>query len=956
MILICVLFLSTIIHLKAYAAYPNKTEISSEGTHVVSGSIDAAEILNINETYQFIIAASNFTLTNYSNVSVAGTAISGTAPYQLAAGYYNIYRANNINLNKCLKLTVPDIVTVQDNVCLVNNEAYLQIGNDSYVYITLYLSVPFLINGSADGVNYSSANSRYECTKNISSDIVVTVPHVHDFTYSSAGATITATCTADGCSLPPTTASDSDHVAKLILVKPTMTTYGQSGEGISEAATLTGLSDFNTATGKNVAVTDIKYVGRAGTNYDESTTAPTDAGKYTAKITVENNTASVDYEIATTYPLWVGGVQVTSANASNIGGSNKASYNADTNTLTLKGVSIDTAHSSAGIYYKNNDTPNKPLNVILKGANSIGGSGISTGIYGDGYYGSFTFSGEGSLNTTGTSIGIGTYKGSVEIDSGTINARGTDSSGIYVYGGIVINGGNVEATGANFGIQSMYGVRISDGTVTAEATNSTENTGAAIYDGSSNNGISITGGTVTANGTSSNGKAHGLYLGSSGAITIGADITSLTVTGKTSASVGKVENSIVGMGWNTVDGTGDGTEIAVNTSGESLSAYKKLLFPYKKPAANVKTAPTAKSDLIYNGSAQELITPGDKGEGAKEIQYALGTDSSTAPKEGWRTSIPTATDAGTYYVWYKAIGDESHSDSDANYVKVTIDEKTEAHTHDIKHVEAKEPTCTEDGYEAHYECTICHEWYADDTGSVPLDKNEITKKATGHKWDDGVITQEATYDETGIKTYICSVCGETKVETIPVKIRRSSSSSDSSDSDSESSGGGSNGKSGSISTKSIDVNGNTVQTQPDSGAPLSDRGGNWGNQEHIWTYTKSDGSLAKGEWLNLEYDGHTYWYYFDDSTIMQTNWFDYNGSRYFLVPEMDGWRGRMATGWHMVDNKWYYFEPTIGANQGILYRGMTTPDGHTVGADGAWDGNGTTPIGAIHTGTTVTMN
>ena len=655
----------------------------------------------------------------------------------------------------------------------------------------------------------------------------------------------------------------------------------------------------------------------------------------------------------TKYPLYVGGTQVTSENASNIDGSNKASYNADSNTLTLKGISIDTGYDTAGIYYKNNDTPNKPLNVILKGANSIGGSGISTGIYGDGYYGSFTFSGDGSLSTTGTSIGIGTYKGNVEIDSGTINACGTDSSGIYVYGGIVINGGDVEATGANFGIQSMYGVRISDGTVTAEATNSTENTGAAIYDGSSNNGISITGGTVTANGTSSSGEAYGLFMGSSGSITIGAEITSLTVTGTTSATNGTVKNSVAGMGWSTVAGTGEGTEIAVNTSGASLKNYKKLLFPYKKPAAIVKIAPTAKSDLIYNGSAQELITPGDKGEGAKEIQYAIGTDSSTAPKEDWSTSIPTATDAGTYYVWYKAIGDESHSDSDANYVTVKIEEKTEAHTHKIEHVEEKDPTCTEDGYEAHYECTICHEWFGDETGSVPLDKKDYTKKATGHKWDDGVITKGATYYATGIRTYTCSVCGETKEETIPMKTR--SYDSDSS-SDSESSGGGSSGKSGSISQKSIDVNGNTVQTQPDSGAPLSDRGGNWGNQEHIWTYTKSDGNLAKGEWLNLDYNGHTYWYYFDDSTIMQTNWFDYNGSRYFLVPEMDGWRGRMATGWHMVDNKWYYFEPTTGANQGILYRGMTTPDGHTVGADGAWDGNGTTPVGAVHTGTTVTMN
>ena len=96
---------------------------------------------------------------------------------------------------------------------------------------------------------------------------------------------------------------------------------------------------------------------------------------------------------------------MTSANAGNITGAATptASYDAASNTLTLKGVSINTGYNSAGIYYKNDDTP---LNIILEGNNSIIGDGITTGIYGAGYNGSFTFSGDGSLNTSGTSSGI----------------------------------------------------------------------------------------------------------------------------------------------------------------------------------------------------------------------------------------------------------------------------------------------------------------------------------------------------------------------------------------------------------------------------------------------------------------------------------------------------------------------------------------------------------------------
>jgi hypothetical protein len=82
------------------------------------------------------------------------------------------------------------------------------------------------------------------------------------------------------------------------------------------------------------------------------------------------------------------------------------------------------------------------------------------------------------------------------------------------------------------------------------------------------------------------------------------------------------------------------------------------------------TAPTAKA-LTYNGQAQELVTAGETDGGT--MQYALGTD--TEATEPYTTSIPTATEAGTYYVWYKAKGDSNHIDSATASVIVTIAEK-----------------------------------------------------------------------------------------------------------------------------------------------------------------------------------------------------------------------------------------------------------------------------------------
>lgn len=94
-----------------------------------------------------------------------------------------------------------------------------------------------------------------------------------------------------------------------------------------------------------------------------------------------------------------------------------------------------------------------------------------------------------------------------------------------------------------------------------------------------------------------------------------------------------------------------------------------------KADASVTAAPTANT-LTYNGSAQELVSAGTAEGG--EMQYALGEDATTAPDDEWSydTSIPTATDAGTYYVWYKVVGDDYHGDVEAQSLTVTIDKAT----------------------------------------------------------------------------------------------------------------------------------------------------------------------------------------------------------------------------------------------------------------------------------------
>ncbi|MBR4554872.1 MAG: hypothetical protein IKO27_04685 [Ruminococcus sp.] len=121
--------------------------------------------------------------------------------------------------------------------------------------------------------------------------------------------------------------------------------------------------------------------------------------------------------------------------------------------------------------------------------------------------------------------------------------------------------------------------------------------------------------------------------------------------------------------WNT-QADGSGTEYADKEmvtldDNQDLELYAQ----WELPDAVVTQAPAAK-DLTYNGSVQELVTAGTATDG--ELQYVLGTDAATAPTTGYTTSIPTATDAGTYYVWYKAFGLEPQSDTDPECVTVQI--------------------------------------------------------------------------------------------------------------------------------------------------------------------------------------------------------------------------------------------------------------------------------------------
>ena len=162
----------------------------------------------------------------------------------------------------------------------------------------------------------------------------------------------------------------------------------------------------------------------------------------------------------------------------------------------------------------------------------------------------------------------------------------------------------------------------------------------------------------------------------------------------------------------------------------------------------------------------------------------------------------------------------------------------------------------------------------------------------------------------------------------------SSFSGSSSGSGSSGGGGGGGSSSGGFGKPSVS-GGNVGQVL---GVERSLAGGQWMQDGTGWWYKKADGSYPKNNWGNEDYNGKTYWYYFLDSGYMATGWIELNGSKYYLFPTSDGWKGRMVTGWQWLDGYCYYLEEG-GANQGRLYRNEQK-DGYQLDSEGRWTVNG----------------
>ena len=84
----------------------------------------------------------------------------------------------------------------------------------------------------------------------------------------------------------------------------------------------------------------------------------------------------------------------------------------------------------------------------------------------------------------------------------------------------------------------------------------------------------------------------------------------------------------------------------------------------------VSQAPTA-NEIVYDGTAHQLVQKGTADGG--QIMYALGENGTSAPStSSFSDTIPTGTNAGSYFVWYYVKGDVIHYDTQPQCVTAGI--------------------------------------------------------------------------------------------------------------------------------------------------------------------------------------------------------------------------------------------------------------------------------------------
>ena len=495
---------------------------------------------------------------------------------------------------------------------------------------------------------------------------------------------------------------------------------------------------------------------------------------------VAADTATETWLAASGNQLWVGGEQVTAANADNITGSGiegavSFAVKDGVPTLTLNGATITGGKkvNRSGVYVQPVYCPGADLTVVLSGNNRIipaaQENAATVGFFAPG-------EDEGKLTITGD-------------ENATLEVR-TECAALYIYEGLTLRGGKGYTfhSGGYYG-SAEYGkafysegpIVIENATVTAESEN-----GAGIYSDCSDsygdfddytvNAILVRNSTVTATGSAG---YDGIYA--TGRLNV--QNSSLTTTGGSSGINVYSPCGVQFSGERTVinaKSTGNGPSI-VSSCGYNYSAYS---YGYIFLEDELEIAVPADGIILYQYDLNtnpkcdgNTITDGDWNV-ASAVTIHKHSFTREAVEDGYKKSVATCTSPAKYYYSCSieqdgsacgaagtttfAYGEKAPanhtgepgdwlSDADGHwkeYACCGVRTAQAGHTEElpVKENDVAAACETDGGYDDVVYCEVC---------SKELSRTSHTIPATGHVWGDWIVTTPATVNAAGVETKTC---------------------------------------------------------------------------------------------------------------------------------------------------------------------------------------------------------
>lgn len=469
--------------------------------------------------------------------------------------------------------------------------------------------------------------------------------HQHSWTYTASGATITAKCSK--CSASG---------GSVTIAAPAELTY--SGEG--KPATVTASSDWQGPAASGITISYIKSVTHI--QQLENGALPTNAGTYTASITLDKATASVEYTIGKATPK---------AEDFTFTAPTSLTYDGNVKSATVSPAKAGTVDVIVKYYDKDGEEA-KPKNAgeytvkidVAESTNYAAANGLTA----DGWKFSITKAAAPTMQPIELTVINGLAK-TYLVNLPALPTLGDNCK----YGSIKYEACNFDLIGEGGYANSTAMITSNDEfqltvpAVESQTEGSVGTVGVKITTDNyqdmlltveviaKNKIVPVLDGEITAT-----------------PITFGQILRVSTITGTMKDDGKTVEGTFEWTNPSTKpDKAGDYQAEWTFTPAEGYEEYATATGTVTikvNKATPTFNAPTAQENLTYTGQEQALITAGSVTSGGT-MQYSLTENGTYSP------DIPTGTDAGAYTVWYRVIGDANHKDTAPASVEVSIGKK-----------------------------------------------------------------------------------------------------------------------------------------------------------------------------------------------------------------------------------------------------------------------------------------